>query len=380
MPDLAQHIASVPASGIRRVFELAHAVPDVLMLAIGEPDVEPAEHIAAAAKRAWDEGSTDYTPNGGILPFRQAVVAKLAAQNGLHVDVEQVWSTVGATQALFQALGLVLDAGDAVLVPDPGYTTFSMGARMLQAEPVRYSLRPEHGFMPEVAELETLVTEHTRAIIINTPSNPLGRIFPENVLRDILAFAARHDLWVISDEVYERFAFAQPHVSPATLDEDGRVLSVFSLSKSYAMTGIRVGWLVTPPGLAEPMRRLQEASVSCINAPAQHAAIAALTGPQDSVSEAAAHYRDNLAQAAALLRERGIRFLEPDGAFYLWIDVSHASGGDVQAWAERLVLDARVAVAPGSAFGRTGEGWIRVCAASPTEVLLEGLRRLPTPV
>ncbi|WP_022880963.1 pyridoxal phosphate-dependent aminotransferase [Gryllotalpicola ginsengisoli] len=380
MPELARHVDAVPPSGIRRVYELAVQLPDVLMLAIGEPDVEPAEHIARAAQRAWDEGATDYTPNGGIPAFRQAVVDKLARDNGLRVDVEQVWSTVGATQALFQALGLVLDAGDEVLIPDPGYTTFPMGARMLHAEPVRYALRPEHGFLPDVAELETLVTERTRALIVNTPSNPLGVVFPEATVRELLAFARRHDLWVISDEVYERFAHTRAHVSPAALDEDDRVLSVFSLSKTYAMTGIRAGWLVTPPGLTEVMRRVQEAQISCINTPAQYAAVAALTGPQDAVGVAAAHYRENIRLATQLLRQRGIRHHEPEGAFYLWIDVSHVSGGDVAAWAERFVLEQRVAVAPGSAFGRTGEGWIRVCAASPTETLLEGLRRLPSPV
>jgi aspartate aminotransferase len=377
MPELARHIASVPASGIRRVFEAAHRVPDAIMLAIGEPDVEPAPHIAAAARRAWDEGFTDYTPNGGILEFRQAVVDKLAAVNGIAAGVDQVWSTIGATQALYQAQGLVLDPGDEILVPNPGYTTFTMAARMHSAVPVSYSLQPGNAFLPDIAELERLVSPRTRALLINTPSNPLGVVFPEQTLRDLLAFAQRHDLWVISDEVYEYFAHGAPHLSIAAFDTDDRVLSVFSLSKTYAMTGIRVGYLVTPRGLGDQLRSVQEGSISCINAPAQYAAIAALTGPQDAVAAAAAHYRDNVAQATALLTERGIRHFEPRGAFYLWIDMSHVSGGDVQAWAERFVAEQRVAVAPGSAFGPAGEGWIRVCAASPTASLLEGLGRLP---
>jgi len=381
MPELAHHIADVPASGIRRVFDAAHGLPDVIMLAIGEPDAEPAPHIAAAAERAWADGFTDYTPNGGIPEFRAAVVEKLRAVNGIEVDVEQVWSTVGATQALYQAQGLVLDPGDEILVPDPGYTTFPMAARMHSAVPVRYPLRPEHGFLPQTSDLEKLVTRRTRALLINSPSNPLGVVFPEGTLRELLAFAKRHDLWVISDEVYEYFAHGRPHISIASLDDDDRVLSVFSLSKTYAMTGIRAGYLVTPPGLGDVLRRVQEGSISCINAPAQYASIAALTGPQDAVAAAARHYRDNVAQATALLRERGIRHYEPEGAFYLWVDVSHDVGeGDVQSWAERLVLEKRVAVAPGSAFGPSGEGWIRVCAASPTEALLEGLSRLPVQI
>jgi aspartate aminotransferase len=383
MPELARHIASVPASGIRRVFDVAHHLPDVIMLAIGEPDAEPAPHIAAAAARAWADGFTDYTPNGGVLEFREAVVQKLRAVNGIDVGLDQVWSTVGATQALYQAQGLVLDPGDEILVPDPGYTTFPMAARMHSAVPVRYPLKPENGFLPQLSDLESLVTARTRALLINSPSNPLGVIFPEETLRELLDFARRHDLWVISDEVYEYFAHDTPHVSIASLAEPGddRVLSVFSLSKTYAMTGIRAGYLVAPAGLGDELRRVQEGSISCINAPAQYAAIAALTGPQDAVAEAASHYRDNVAQATALLRERGIRHYEPQGAFYLWVDVSHDisydRGDDVLAWAERFVTEKRVAVAPGSAFGPSGEGWIRVCAASPTAELLEGLSRLP---
>jgi aspartate/methionine/tyrosine aminotransferase len=165
----------------------------------------------------------------------------------------------------------------------------------------------------------------------------------------------------------------------ASLDTDDRVFSVFSLSKTYAMTGVRVGYLVTPPGLASTMRTVQEASISCVNAPGQFAGVAAITGDQSAVSVAREHYRDNLAAATQLLGERGIRYLTPGGAFYLWVDVSFASGGDVADWAEGFLLDQKVAVAPGNAFGRSGEGWIRVCLAAQRSTLLEGLRRLPDP-
>jgi len=349
------------------------------MLAIGEPDVPVAPHIAAAAKAAWDRDDTDYGPNGGIPELRAAIVDKLARDNGISVDLEQVWVTVGATQALHQAMTLLLGPGDEILIPDPGYTTFTMTPSMLGARPVPYSLSPERGFVPDVDELDRLVTANTRVLLVNSPSNPLGAVFGEEVLRELLAFARRHDLWVLSDEVYEYFTYGERHVSPAALDTDDRVFSVFSLSKSYAMTGIRTGYLVTPPGFAEILRTVQEGSISCANMPAQHAAIAAITGDQSPVAEARAHYRANLSAATALLDSRGIRYLEPAGAFYLWIDVSHASDGDVDAWAERFLLAERVAIAPGSAFGRGGEGWIRVCAASAKRDLLAGLAALPTP-
>jgi aspartate aminotransferase len=379
MPSLAPHIPGVPASGIRRITHLASQLDDVRMLAIGEPDVPVAPHIAAAAKAAWDRDDTDYGPNGGIPELRAAIVDKLARDNGITVDLEQVWVTIGATQALHQAMTLLLAPGDEILIPDPGYTTFTMASRMIGARPVPYSLTPERGFVPDLDQLDRLVTDRTRVLLLNTPSNPLGAVFPESVLRELLAFARRHDLWVLSDEVYEYFTYGERHVSPASLDEDDRVFSVFSLSKTYAMTGIRTGYLVTPPGFADTMRTVQEASISCAGTPAQHAAVAAITGDQSHVTAAREHYRANLSAATALLDERGIRYLTPSGAFYLWIDMSFATDGDVDAWAERFLMTERVAIAPGSAFGRGGEGWIRVSAASAKSELLAGLATLPSP-
>ena len=379
MPSLAPHIPSVPGSGIRRIHEIAITMDDVVMLAVGEPDVAVAPHIRAAASEAWNADSTNYTANGGIPQLRAAIVDKLAAVNGIHVDTEQVWVTVGATQGLHQAMTLLLAAGDEVLVPDPGYTTFTMNARMLDAVPVTYSLEPQRGFLPDLDELDSLVTDRTRAIIVNSPSNPLGVVYDEPTLRGLLDFAKRHDLWVISDEVYEAFTFGSAHVSIASLDDDDRVFSAFSLSKTYAMTGARVGYLVTPRGLANTMRTVQEASISCVAEPDQYAGLAAILGPQDAVREAADHYAASLGLAAQILGERGIRYLHPGGAFYLWIDVSYATGGDVASWAERFLREKRVAVAPGSAFGRSGEGWIRVCLASSEADLRAGLGALPAP-
>lgn len=378
MPSLSPHIRSVPPSGIRRIFELAQHVDDVVFLAVGEPDVAVAPHIIAAAQQAWARDDTDYSPNGGIAPLRRAIQAKLARENGIEVDLEQIWATAGATQALHQAMGLLLDPGDEVLVPDPGYTTFTMNARMLGAEPVPYALRPELGFLPDLDELERLVTARTRVLIVNSPSNPLGRVFPEATLRALLDFASAHDLWILSDEVYEAFTGAERHTSIAALDTEDRVFTVFSLSKTYAMTGIRVGYLVTPPGLTQVMSTVQEAAISCVSMPGQYAALAAIEGVQSHVAAAAEHYRGNRALAEALLDERGIGYLRAEGAFYLWLDASPFSDGDVSGWAERLLLQQRVALAPGRAFGVQGEGWARVCLAADPATLREGLTRLPS--
>jgi aspartate aminotransferase len=380
MPHLAPHILTVPASGIRRIYLLASELDNVISLSVGEPDVPVAPHIAQAAKDAWERDDTNYTANGGIPELRATIVDKLARDNDLRVETEQVWLTIGATQALQQAMHLTLSAGDELLIPDPGYTVFTMGPRMLDAVPVPYSLRPDRDFMPDLDELETLVTDRTRVLVVNSPSNPLGSVFPEAVLRDLLAFAKRHDLWVLSDEVYEYFTWDQPHISIASLDDDDRVFTVFSLSKTYAMTGIRIGYLVTPRGLAQTMRSVQEASISCVSTPGQYAGIAAMTGSQQNVADARAHYRENIAAATEVLDSKGIEYLRPAGTFYLWMRVDHVSGGDVAEWAERFLLEQRVAISPGSAFGRTGEGWIRVSLAAKRDELLAGLDRLPARV
>ncbi|RFA15638.1 aspartate aminotransferase [Subtercola boreus] len=379
MPSLAAHMDSVPPSGIRRIFELAQSLDDVVFLAVGEPDVAVAPHILEAAERAWQADDTDYTPNGGIPELREAIVAKLGAQNGISVDTEQVWVTNGGMHALYLAMTLALGPGEEVLIPDPGYSTFAMNARMISAVPVPYTLKRSNDFLPDLDELERLVSDRTRMIIINSPSNPLGAIFPKPVIQSLLAFAKKHDLWILSDEVYECFTYGALHTSVASLDTDDRVFSVFSLSKTYALTGARIGYLVTPPGMAALMRSAQEAMISCINTPTQRAAVAAITGPQEHVVAAAAHYRENLGVATRLLDELGIRYLEPSGAFYLWVDVSYATNGDVAEWAERFLLEQRVAVAPGSAFGRHGEGWIRLCVAASPHDIETGIRRLPLP-
>ncbi|GAB2671145.1 pyridoxal phosphate-dependent aminotransferase [Gordonia jinhuaensis] len=389
-------------SGIRRLFEVALRMDDVTVLAVGEPDVAVAPHIAAAACAAWERDDTDYAPNGGIAKLRSAITEKLQRDNHFHADVEQVWVTVGATQALYQAMTLLLGVGEEILVPDPGYTTFTMNARMIGAIPVPYPLRPEthHGtgprgahnlshadhpndspqsFLPDLTQLERLVTERTRAIILNSPSNPLGVVYPRAMIERLVDFAARHDLWIISDEVYEYFTYGRDHVSPASIDTDDRVFSVYSLSKTYAMTGVRVGYLVTPKGLGATMSTVQEAAISCVAVPDQYAGLAAITGPQDAVTSASDKYRANLNAATALLDSRGIGYARPQGAFYLWVDISYASEGDVAGWAEKFLLDTRIAVAPGSAFGRSGEGWIRVCVAVDRDDLMRGLAALPAP-
>ncbi|PWD50236.1 aspartate aminotransferase [Serinibacter arcticus] len=381
MPELAPHIAAVPPSGTRAVFnvalELAERGVPIHSLVVGEPDLAPEPHVVEAARAAWAAGEVRYAPNAGLTQLRDAVAVRLAAQRGHAVERDQVWVTLGGTQALYLAMTLLLDPGDEILVPDPGYTTFTMAPLAQSAVPVPYPLRPEHAFVPQVADLAAAVTPRTRAIVVNSPSNPLGTVLGHEVLQRVVDLAVERDLWIISDEVYSELAFGAPHVPIASLPgAEGRVLSVHSVSKTYALTGARVGYLVTPSGWSEPINALQEAMISCVAPPDQRAALAAITGPQDGVATARAHYAANLALACALLDEAGIGYLEPQGTFYLWIDVRSRSGGDVAAWAQRLLRERAVAVAPGTAFGASGEGWVRICVAASRATIEAGIAAL----
>jgi aspartate aminotransferase len=377
MAQLAQHAQRMPRSGIREVMDLAWSLPDpVIGLHVGEPSFATPEHVRDAARQALDRGETRYVANAGIPALREAIARKVVARNGLRAQPEQVVVSAGGMQALYVALSATLTAGAEVLVPDPGWPNFAMAVQLLQARPVGYPLRPETGFLPDVEELDGLVTERTRALIVNFPSNPLGAVLPAELAEALCRFADRHDLWVISDECYDEILFGAEQVSPARWDDQQRVISCFSFSKTYAMTGMRVGYLVAPEALAATAAKLQEPMIACVNAPAQHAALAALEGPQDFVALMRRTYRERRDAAAGQLDRAGVGYLLPRGAFYLWIDLRDRCGGDVKAWSLELLRRRHVAVAPGTTFGARGEGWVRVSLATETEDLLEGLTRL----
>ncbi|BAS08264.1 aspartate aminotransferase [Arthrobacter sp. Hiyo4] len=212
-----------------------------------------------------------------------------------------------------------------------------MTSRLLNAVPVGYPLYPEHDFQPRIQDIEALITDRTRVLILNSPSNPLGAVLGEDLTRQLVDLARRRDLWIISDECYEAFTYDVPHLSPARFDSDvpgeARVFTSLTLSKTYGLTGLRIGALVCPPGLEQKMNNVMEAIVSCVASPSQYAALAALTGPQDYVRHAHDHYRTNRDAASALLAAKGIPYLSAQGAFYLWANVSHVSDGDVRSWA-----------------------------------------------
>jgi aspartate aminotransferase len=377
MPTLAPGAERMPRSGIRQIMDLAWSLPDpVIGLHVGEPSFTPPEHVIEAARAAYAAGDTHYVPNAGVGELRAALAEKVTTANGFAVTPAQVVVSAGAAQALHMALTLTVSAGDEVLIPDPGWPNYAMAVQLLQATPVRYPLRPENDFRPDPADLDALVTDRTRLVLVNTPSNPLGTVLAASDVEALVRFAERHDLWLLSDECYDALTFGPEHVSPGRFDRDGRVLSAFSFSKTYAMTGLRVGYLVAREEVAQQAAKLQEPMIACVNAPAQAAALAALRGPQDAVRAMRDAYHERRDLALAQLDAQGMGYLRPQGAFYLWLDVRDRSGGDVAEWALRLLRQQHVAVAPGTVFGPVGEGWARLSLATATEDLLEGIRRI----
>ena len=383
MPELAAHVRDVPVNQIREITEAAWRTPGALVLSIGEPGFPLPRHVLDAGIACLDRDETNYTPNAGIPALREAFAARFRerAGHGTTIGADRVYVVDGAQQGLHFAMSLLLSPGDEILIPNPGYPTFAMTSRLLNAVPVGYPLYPEHRFQPRTEDIEALITDRTRVLVLNSPSNPLGAVLGEELTRELVELARRHDLWVISDECYEAFTYDVPHVSPARFDGalpgEARVFTSLTLSKTYGLTGLRIGALVCPPGLEQKMNNVMESIVSCVASPSQYAALAALTGPQDYVRHAHEHYRANRDAASAVLDAKGIPYLKADGAFYLWADVSHVSGGDVRAWVRRFLAESGVALAPGTAFGSIGEGWVRIALCGKREELLEGLSRLP---
>ena len=375
MKPLSRNPQGMRRSGIRMIMDLSAEVPDAIHLEVGQPDFDTPAHIVEAGCRAAKEGFTRYTPNAGLLSLREAIVEKLRERNGIEATVDQVVVTPGAVTAIATVLLAIAEPGEEVLLPDPAWPNYEMMALSIGAVPVRYPLDPERGFLPDFEGMERAVSERAKALMVNSPCNPTGAVFPEYVVRGLMEFAERHDLYLISDEVYEDIVFEGEHISPARFDRDGRVVSVFGFSKTYAMTGWRLGYAVASEVVARVVAKLQEPFVSCASAISQKAGEAALRGDQSCVAEMREAYRRRRDLAVGLFREHGVAVHEPKGAFYMLVDVA-SSGLDSYTFARRLLEEKKVAVAPGATFGPRGEGYVRISLATAEEQLLEGVRRL----
>ncbi|MPQ98305.1 aminotransferase class I/II-fold pyridoxal phosphate-dependent enzyme [Modestobacter sp. I12A-02628] len=370
---IAPRLQDMQRSGIREIGELAGRLDDVVRLEIGEPDLDTPPHIIEAAHDAASRGMTHYAPNTGLPELREALADKVTSVNGVAAGPDDVIVTNGAVQGLFSVLTSIVSRGDDVLLPNPGWPNYRMMADILGIEARGYRIDVLTG-QPDLDHLASLVTPRTRALVLNSPSNPLGTVIEAAGLAALHAFAEHHDLWIVSDEVYDQLVFTGEHTAAGSLEaRPERVISVYSFSKTYAMTGWRVGYVVSPPALHPTLAKLQEPIISCVNTPAQFAALAALTGPQECVRVGVETYRERARSVGGMLGDAGIGYTEPAGGFYLWLDVGERNGQEV---ARALVAHHGVAVAPGPTFGSAGRHAIRVALANSDLELTRGVQRL----
>ena len=369
----------VPKSGIREMFNIAKSFEDVINLSLGEPDFRTPSHIIRAAIRAMEKGYTHYTSNKGLIEFREAVAQKLRSENHIDVDPEtEVMATVGSMGALSLATLTLIDPGDEVLIPDPGYASYKSQVLMAGGKPVPYSLKEDNAFQPDIEEISKLITDRTKAIVINSPSNPTGMILSYDVLNEIADLAKERNLIVISDEAYEKIIYEDAHhVSLASLSGMmQRTISIFTFSKTYAMTGWRIGYAVAEEKIISEMTKLQEHLVAHPSSISQFAAIAALKGPKRHIRKMIGEY----AERRRIVMEKlskiyGVRFLKPIGAFYIFPNIS-TFGMSSREFAMLLLEKARIVVVPGTAFGELGEGYIRMSYSVSRGKLEEAMERI----
>lgn len=349
----------------------------IVNLGIGEPDLDTPDHIVAAAKDALDRGFTHYTPAAGLPEVRACIAADMGKRLGFPISPERIVVTPGAKPILFFTILALCEEGDEAIYPNPGFPIYESMIRFTGATPVPMRLRESLGFNPDPDEIRGLFSSKTRLVVLNSPGNPCGNVIPEGTLALVAELAAETGAVVLSDEIYKDFLYGGEHLSvtrfpgmpEATVVLDG-------LSKSYAMTGWRVGYAVLPEALVEPVARLMTNSVSCTAAFSQMATIAALTGPEEPVRTMVAefHARRNLV-VAGLNRIRGLACSEPGGAFYVFPNVK-GTGMSSAEFERRILNEAGVSLLAGTSFGEFGERYARISFAASQEDLREALRRM----
>jgi aspartate aminotransferase len=358
MTGFSSRVEHVSISGIREVFEAAG--DDAINLGLGQPDFPTPEHAREAAVEAIRAGDTDaYTSNKGTRELREAIAAKHARDNGLDVDPEDVIATAGGSEALHIALEAHVDAGQEVVIPDPGFVSYEALTHLAGGEPEPVALREDLTLSP--AAVEDAVTDDTAAFVVNSPANPTGAVQSPEDMREFARIADEHDVLCISDEVYEYQIFEGEHRSPMEFAESDNVVLVNACSKAYSMTGWRLGWVTASTDRIERMLRVHQYAQACASAPAQYAAEAALTGPQEPVAEMREAFQQRRDVLLAGLAEMGLECPTPQGAFYAMPKVP-------DGWVDE-VIDRGVVVVPGEAFGAAGEGYARISYATDIETI-----------
>jgi aspartate aminotransferase len=379
--QLARRMQQIGTEGAFQVLARARALEaqgrDVIHLEIGEPDFDTPAHIVEAGAQALRSGHTHYTPPPGVPELRQAIARHIGRSRGVEVSPEQVVVTPGAKPIMFFAMLTLLQAGDEAIYPDPGFPIYRSMIKFVGATPVPLPLHEEQDFRFDADEFRSLVTDRTRLVILNSPHNPTGGALTRQNLEAVAEVAQERDFMVLSDEVYERILYEGEHLSILSLPGMvSRTILLDGFSKTYAMTGWRMGYGVMPHQLAEPFAKLIINSNSCTAGFTQQAGVAALDGPQDAVHSMVAAFRKRRQVIVeGLNRIPGFRCLKPAGAFYVFPNVQ-GTGMSSKAVADYLLQEAGVALLDGGDFGRHGEGYLRLSYANSVENIQRALERI----
>jgi aminotransferase len=374
---VSQSAQNLRPSGIRRYFDIAATMENVITLGIGEPNFSTPEHITNKGIESLRDGFTAYTSNAGMIELRQAISGYARRLYGLEYDpCDQVLVTVGVSEALFLAMKAILDPGDEVLVVEPCFVANAAAVEMAGGVPVMIPTFVENDFQVTGAELEAAVTPRTKAILISYPNNPTGAILTRKRMLEIAAVAEKHDLLVISDEIYERLVYGIEHICFSTLPGMyERTIVLSGMSKSYAMTGWRIGYALAPRPIMEAMWKLHQYLIMSAPTMGQVAALQALLHGEDDVEYMRSCYDHRRQMLVGGLNELGLTCFEPRGAFYTFPSIA-ASGMADEEFCERLLFEEQVAVIPGSAFGQSGAGFIRACYTNSDENIERALDRM----
>ncbi|MDP3090277.1 MAG: pyridoxal phosphate-dependent aminotransferase [Nitrospira sp.] len=382
MTTAAQHsvndvLGSLPRSGIRRLTDQVMGSPDMddaIQLGFGQPQEATDDLIREAIIKATGERTLGYTENAGMRVLREAIVEKLAVRNHVKTNIESIFVTPGATYGVAVTIGCLINPGDEVLVPDPGYPNFAAAVRHYGGVVKFYQLREEAGFLPDLDELSALISPATKVMIVNSPGNPTGAVIDGGRMEQLVHLTRERGLWLVSDEVYETYVYGCRHISPLSFTGSDHVVGLYSFSKSYNITGLRVGYVVTRhPSLRRALLNAQELYISCAPSISQFAALQALADGGAYPESMRAAYQQKRDLVMNMLGPYAGR--RPEGAFYLLVNIGF-TGLDSDDFADRLLRDTHVVVAPGATFGPTSDKYIRIAFTPRVEKLEAGLTRL----
>ena len=375
---LSEKVRSLQPSGIRRFFDMLAEMTDVISLTIGEPDFTTPEPITRAAIASLEAGETHYTANGGMIQLREAIVADLAHRYGIRYDARtELIITVGASEAVDAALRAICDPGDEVIYHEPSFVAYAPCITLAGGVPVPISTGDETDFQMTAAQLEAAITPRTKALFLGYPNNPTGAVLDRDELEKIAAVIDRHDLMVVSDEIYERLVYGgHEHVPFSALPGmRDRTVLIGGFSKSYAMTGWRIGWVAAPAPIMVGIAKVHQYGIMCAPTVAQFAALEALRSGEPFVIEMHDEYDRRRQLMTRRFNEIGLRCFEPRGAFYCFPNITR-TGLDDETFARALLEEERVAVVPGTAFGPSGAHHVRACYATAYEEIVEAMDRI----